>query len=282
MILLFENYKKAQALIKQNFDKLTSKQLDYIDYIASSVDSGYIGKLVELYIDDAINGSDNILRLEYIIKNINSVKLNKPIDDYNTIFDVYKDISIKKIVTVLNKIKKKLGTKLDMTKVATILFTNGIDINKLDIKIENNSLILNKQPRSEEELAILITNTVIKKHKDWKIIYEDDNYLIYEILTYEGAINLAHKRQCINSQQTWNDYKNRGIRFINIINKLEIEKSICLDIRRLHYNYYSYNIFTWNNKCIDVNISNLLDPDILKELSDTKGLEIYVGLENKI
>ena len=212
-LFLFESYKKSESILKKFSKKLTNSQLDFIEYIKSNVLPGYIGKLVVLYVKDIVyydyDSSDDI---KWIIDNIKDTKLNKPIDSYSSIKDIIYAIKLSKTIKLLNKIRKNNSIKynLDIEKLAGIVIRNDLDLSKI-VKLPVHGKV-----NSDEDFINLISNSFIEnmnKHKDWNILYEDNDLLIYEILSYEGALYLSHVNQCIRSENMYNSYKGNGFRF---------------------------------------------------------------------
>lgn len=247
-LFLFESYKKSESIIKKFGEKLTNSQLDFIEYIKSNVLPGYIGKLVELYVKNiAYHDYDSSDDIKWIIDNIKDTKLNKPIDSYSSIRDIIYAIKLSKTIKLLNKIRKNNSIKynLDIEKLAGIVIKNDLDLSKI-VKLPVHGKV-----NSDEDFINLISNSFIEnmdKHKDWNILYEDNDLLIYEILSYEGGLYLSHVNQCIRSENMYNSYKRNGFRFFNIIDKKNIDNSIFIDKNK----DIRYDVFTWNDKSLGI------------------------------
>lgn len=238
---LFENYKKAESILKKYEGELSSSQLATIDTIKKSVKVGYIGKIIELYLKDQFDYVDSDTQLKYILYNINSVTLSKSIDLFYTIDDISKEIKKFKTIKLLNKIKKSNNIKIDIDRVVDFVLNNNIDLTDID------KLPIHGGVKSEQDIINLLSGTYIKNleyHKDWDILYEDDKILIYEILSYQGAMYLIHVNQCIRSEATYNSYVESGFRFFNIINKNNINDSIFID----QDSKKKLGIFKWNGE----------------------------------
>jgi hypothetical protein len=247
-LFLFESYKKSDSILKKFGERLRKEQLDFIEYIRSSVLPGYIGKLVELYVKDLIHYDyDSGDDIKWIIDNIKDTKLDKPIDSYLSIRDIIYAIKLSKTIKLLNRIRKNNSIKynIDVEKLAGIVIKNGLDLSKI-VKLPVHGKV-----NSDEDFINLISNSFIEnmnKHKDWKILYEDNELLIYEILSYEGGLYLSHVNQCIRSESTYNGYKKSGFRFFNIIDKKNINNSIFIDKNK----DIRYDVFTWSDNNLGI------------------------------
>lgn len=247
-LFLFESYKKYDSILKKFGERLKKEQLEFIEFIKDNVLPGYIGKLVELYVKDLIHydydSSDDI---KWIIDNIKDTKLDKPIDSYLSISDITYAIKLSKNIKLLNKIRKNNSIKYDLNvkKIADIVIKNDLDLSKI-VKLPAHGKV-----NSDEDFINLMTNSFIDnmtKHKDWDILYEDNELLVYEILSYEGGLYLSHVNQCIRSENTYNSYKKSGFRFFNIIDKKNIDNSIFIDKNK----DIRYDVFTWSDNNLGI------------------------------
>lgn len=234
-INLFENFYKANSIIKNN--NLNQIQLDNIEKIKNSVKSGYIGKLVQFYIEEKIDFE----KIEWVCNHINNIKLSHPIDSYVKFSILESDLKFKEFEKVISKIRKinNIPNVLDNKKI----FKEITDFN-LNIEKYINLPIFGKIKDTEDFLKIIKNDFKnFKYHKDWKILLDNDKYLVYEILSYEGAMHLIHIAQCIRHENMYNSYKRNNTKFYNFIDKENIDISLFLDIddRKIE-------IFKWDDK----------------------------------
>lgn len=243
-LLLFESHAKAQSLLNKYSNELTDDNIKFIDYIKKNVASGYVGKLTEFYIYMAIEVA-NIYTLEsnmkYVMENIKDLKI-KPIDTYDKRdFNVLvKDVKIAKLVQVINKIKKNNSIKYnaDVNKIATYVYDNNIDLDKIA------KLPVHNRIHSDEDFIDVLSGSLfdnLQYHKDWNVLYDTDDLLIYEILSYQGGKHLIHVHQCINSEITYDNYKKAGYKLYNLIDKNNIDNSLFIDGKDKN----DYSVFTW-------------------------------------
>jgi hypothetical protein len=275
-LILFENYKKAEHLINRHKQDLSTEDLDFIDYIKSNVDSGYIGKLVEFYIDEVFaQNYDAVENIKWVIENIKNIKLSNSIDSY-TLPKLINEIKKIKNLRALNKLKKINSIKydnMDLEKIAINLVNLNVDLSDLEKKQEYVF-----KPKSDKEFIEMITDFLfkneIKKHKDWDVLYEDDKLLIYEILSYEGGIYLAHNNQCIKTKHMYDYLKKSGVRPFNIIDKQDINNSIFIDKNRNN----EYNVHKWNDAHIGMIINNKPDTNLKeREYYITSKVDFFIN-----
>ncbi len=237
-IKFFENYSKAESIIKKYKNDITKDKLDNIEKIKASVAAGYVGKLVEFY----IVGKQFFDDIMWVCRNISRVKLKKQIDSYSFLSELIHDIKLAINIQYINKIKKDNSIKvdLDINFIADELIKLDVDLSKLDLPV------FNKIENNEDFISIASGDALknLRKHQDWDIIYEDDNFLLYEILSYEGAMHLIHKYQCIRHENMFNHYKKAG-RLFNCIDKRNLNDSIFLDYNTKNN---KYTIHRWDDK----------------------------------
>jgi len=274
-IQLFENFKKSEFLIKKH--ELTPEQVDFITRIREQVLSGYIGKLTEFYIESNFDERS----IQWVADNIGSIKLRTSIDEYKSLSRLIHDIEMAKNIIYINRIRKEnnITAKLDINIIADYVVTNNIDISNVD-KIT----ISNKIESAEDFIKVINgeLGNLITHHKDWDILYEDNIYLVYEILSYEGAIHLTHTSQCIRREDTYKTLREHDVRFFNIIDKKEIDNSIFFDIgyasKELTGKERKIDFFRWN----DLHLLRIYF-DNIKDLKGYKCSEkLPHGLNNKV
>lgn len=226
--------KTTKKLIHYLKNILIYYNLKFIDYIRNNVASGYVGKLTEFYIYFLRpNMKYNISHIErdikYIMENIKDLKI-KPIDTYyqEDFFKLLKDVKIAKIVVTLNKIKKNNSIKYtaDINKIANYVYENKIDLSKI-IKLPIHNKI-----HSDDDFIQMLSGSLLKNleyHKDWNILYDTDDLLVYEILSYEGGLHLIHVNQCINNKGMYDNYHKNGYKLYNLIDKNNIDDSLFID-----------------------------------------------------
>jgi len=236
---VFENLKKADSIIRKN--RLYKDQISHIEMIKNyGVPTGYIGKLVEYYIIEKVD----IEKIKWAIVKLKKFSLDKQIDNYRKFDQLEKELIYRNNLNVLHKLKR----------MGNIVFNYNKENVCKQIAKELDFDELSEQTffdvRSDNDLvrSLNMMNGEIKMHNDWDIYLDNDDYLIYEVLSYEGAIALCHPRQCIKNKPMYDNYKSRNCRFFNIIDKGDIQESIIVDYFPVAKNETSYlQVIKWND-----------------------------------
>tara|TARA_R110000772_G_scaffold20466_5_gene56849 strand:- start:15780 stop:16706 length:927 start_codon:yes stop_codon:yes gene_type:complete len=263
---IFENVQKAKSFLNKDFVKEEDK--NYIKNLLEKNPNGYIGKLVELYVRDNNDPTQSRYNIDKILKDLKSIKLSKPIEQFKALSNILDDIEISKISLKINKLKKANNIKIKTDRwVSENIYSKDVKSENIDInRFPSSNIKIN----TITELIKYICNQGgefnMDYHKDWDILYDDEKYLIYEILSYEGANHCISKSQCLTHITMYDTYKKGGSRFFNLIDKEKLGLSLFFDFNDI---YKKFQILRWN----DTALFSLEQKDILEIKEGTYNLD---------
>jgi hypothetical protein len=208
---IFENVQQSKSLLNNlDIDINDSRYLELKKMLGKNL--GYLGKFTEWLFNDGID----INFLKTLYSELIKVKLDKPIDTFETSEDLYDYLTEGKINTKVNQVINSLpsGTRrLVNQELKDLISLNSKYIDTLkDFYSKKGGRYKDIQTLTKDTKKLINNlsggwNVESIKYKESEVVYKDDHTLILHINSYDRSCDLGSQHWCISTDESqWEDY----------------------------------------------------------------------------